>query len=380
MVPDNTVNSSELRFGRARKAAALGAKFVRVSRELGAPLWRSTPRFVSLLGSRRFSPSEVWSLALLDPGLSARRLASYVSKDFAWPLYERCNRNEWMYLLNDKVAFHTTCHQLGLETLGCERVIGPEDLADLRRRMISDVPEGLESWLGKMPENFVVKPIDGYHGDGVRFFRREEGTLRIFGGPVIGFRDFVSELEAIASTATLVTLETGRTPAENRMMFQKMGFAHPEISELSGKDVMQSVRICTYLDPQGRPEILFAFLKIIAGEALIDNFQRGKTGNLIADLDRESGRVMRAIRFDPQLGASRPVERHPATHRNLVGFAVPGWEAICDLALRAAVAFPRTRAVGWDVGISAEGPVLLEGNGTWDPVSPFFRPLPAATP
>lgn len=356
-----------------REAFSLGARFVRVARGLGAPLWRSGPRFLSLISSRRFAPSEIWSLALLDPALDARQLARYVSKEHAWPLYERCNRNEGLHLLNDKLAFHLACEKLGLATLGCERVISAADLVDLKQQSGTDAPGSLGSWLEALPGHFVVKPIEGYHGDGVRFFRREQERLHFVSGSALDFREFVSELETIASVATL---ESGETEPENRMMVQRMGFAHPAIAELSDSEVMQSVRICTYLDPHGTPDLLFGFLKLIAGNSLIDNFQGGKTGNLIADLDRDSGCVTRAIRFDPQLGGSRPVDRHPVTGRPLIGFAVPHWQAACELALRAAQGFHRTRAVGWDIGITEAGPVLMEGNGTWDPVSPWYRPLP----
>lgn len=358
---------------RVRDAVSLGAKLVRVSRGLGIPIWRSTPRFIKLIGPRRFAPAEIWSLALLDPALGGRQLLNYVSKESAWPLYERGNRNEALALLNDKEAFDDTCRQIGLATLGCERVIDAQGLAELRRLAGADQPGALEAWLTNMPEHFVVKPIEGYHGDGVRFFRRVRGGLQLVAGPVIDFREFVSELEEIASASKLGSREEG---ANNRMMVQRMGFAHPAIAELSGSEVMQSVRICTYLDPQGAPELLFGFLKLIAGDALIDNFQGGKTGNLIADLDRDSGRVTRAIRFDTRLGGSRPVDRHPVTGRPLIGIEVPHWQAACELALRAAKGFHRTRAVGWDIGITETGPVLMEGNGTWDPVSPWYRPLP----
>ena len=57
----------------------------------------------------------------------------------------------------------------------------------------------------------------------------------------------------------------------------------------------------------------------------------------------------------------------PGTDRPFAGFELPHWTAIKDLALRAAAAFPWARSIGWDIGITDRGPVLIEGNERWSP-------------
>lgn len=312
-------------------------------------------------------------MALLDPELDAASLAAYVSKEMSWPLYERCNRNAAIALLNDKEEFHATCARIGLPTLGCERVLDPEGLCELRREAQAGDPSVARNWLAGLPELFVVKPVQGFHGDGVEFFHRDGDQIHLFSGEQLDFEAFLARLQILSGAETVGASEAGRG---QRLMFQRMGIAHPALVSLSGKTVMQSARICTYLDANGDADLLFAFLKVIAGDSLIDNFQGGKTGNIIANLDQATGRVLRAIRFDPRLGASRPVEHHPMTREALIGFQLPLWPEARELALRAARAFHGTRAVGWDIGITDQGPVLLEGNGTWDPVAPFFRGPP----
>ena len=44
------------------------------------------------------------------------------------------------------------------------------------------------------------------------------------------------------------------------------------------------------------------------------------------------------------------------------------------MALQAAAAFPWARSIGWDIGISDRGPVVIEGNQKW---SPSLVQLPA---
>jgi hypothetical protein len=64
----------------------------------------------------------------------------------------------------------------------------------------------------------------------------------------------------------------------------------------------------------------------------------------------------------------------PGTDRPLVGYRLPLWPQVKELALAAAVAFPWARAIGWDIGVTARGVVLIEGNDCW---SPSLLQLPA---
>jgi len=57
----------------------------------------------------------------------------------------------------------------------------------------------------------------------------------------------------------------------------------------------------------------------------------------------------------------------PGTDRPFAGFELPHWPAVKELALRAAAAFPWARAIGWDIGTTETGPVLIEGNERWSP-------------
>jgi putative polysaccharide biosynthesis protein len=64
----------------------------------------------------------------------------------------------------------------------------------------------------------------------------------------------------------------------------------------------------------------------------------------------------------------------PGTRTSFIGFRLPDWPQVKDLALRAAQAFPWARSIGWDIAISDRGPLLIEGNEEW---SPSLIQLPA---
>ena len=49
-----------------------------------------------------------------------------------------------------------------------------------------------------------------------------------------------------------------------------------------------------------------------------------------------------------------------------MGRPVPRWHDVLNLSVRAAKAFGEMRTVGWDIGITDEGPMVIEGNRTYD--------------
>jgi len=86
----------------------------------------------------------------------------------------------------------------------------------------------------------------------------------------------------------------------------------------------------------------------------MDNFMHGRTRNLAADVDLETGRlggVYGPLGTDPPLIVR--VERHPDTGRTLTGLMLPGWAELKACVERAARAFPDLVTAGWDVAMTA---------------------------
>ena len=55
---------------------------------------------------------------------------------------------------------------------------------------------------------------------------------------------------------------------------------------------------------------------------------------------------------------------HPITNEQIVGFKIPRWEEVKNLALTAATVTSDMRYSSWDIAVTNGGPVLVEGN--WD--------------
>lgn len=144
--------------------------------------------------------------------------------------------------------------------------------------------------------------------------------------------------------------------------------------QLTGFNMLQTMRICTHVTADNQVEILFAFMKLAGSEGLADAFNLGKTGNMLAEIDPTNGRFRKIHAMDQQQGYLVQVDYHPVTLANLLEFTVPCWQTCKQLAEQAALAFLPLRAVGWDIAITDQGPMVLEGNENWVPVVPFNLP------
>jgi hypothetical protein len=86
-------------------------------------------------------------------------------------------------------------------------------------------------------------------------------------------------------------------------------------------------------------------------------------GNIVVPLDTLTGKVI-----GPGIYAdiTKPDEyKHPVTGMDFIGFQVPHWEDCVKLVKKAALRIPENRSIGWDVAVTNNKPVLIEGNHNW---------------
>jgi len=132
---------------------------------------------------------------------------------------------------------------------------------------------------------------------------------------------------------------------------------HRVLAEMIGPTLC-CVRIVTVIGLRGTPSILGAVYKLQPEPLGVDHLSFGAIGSWV---DLDSGRLAPG-RSRHELGYTSVI---PGTDRAFVGFELPHWDEVKQLALRAAAVFPWARAIGWDIAISDQGPVLIEGNAEW---------------
>lgn len=57
-------------------------------------------------------------------------------------------------------------------------------------------------------------------------------------------------------------------------------------------------------------------------------------------------------------------KQHPITGQNLQGVSIPYWKETLEMLTGAAKEVPQVAYIGWDVAITPQGPIIIEGNTT----------------
>ena len=90
------------------------------------------------------------------------------------------------------------------------------------------------------------------------------------------------------------------------------------------------------------------------GKTIADNFHQGGKGVLV---NLENGTLV-GNGIDKKLYESKD----SITGITFDGFKIPYWDEIKKMVLEAALVNDKVNIVGWDVAISKNGPVIIEGN------------------
>lgn len=203
----------------------------------------------------------------------------------------------------------------------------------------------------------------------IKAFLAQPDVYPHFGKPLVGERSLGSlGFETLSSDRREIRLLDGRLVSVTEMaraihqnfpegyIFQRRLEPDAAVLRLCGKRIA-TVRVYTILGAEG-PEVFRTVWKIPAGANMADNYWR--PGNLLCAIDRETGKVRRAV-----TGGGfelHEVQCHPDTGTPLLGHEVLQLKEIETLALDAARVFSDLRIIGWDIAATVNGPVILEGN------------------
>ena len=182
----------------------------------------------------------------------------------------------------------------------------------------------------KQHEGAIVKLSDSAMGKGVTLVRDDaEEMLR--------FWDSISQ--SVREGASYVAEELIRQSAE-------MAAFHPKS--------VNTIRMMTFKTRDG-VVFLDSFLRLGRGESVVDN---AGSGGLFAEIDLEKGVVI----GDAITETGERYAVHPDTGVKISGFAIPHWQELLKLSRQLAEMLPEQKYVGWDLALTDEGWVVVEGN------------------
>ena len=127
---------------------------------------------------------------------------------------------------------------------------------------------------------------------------------------------------------------------------------HEEIAALCPTSV-NTIRVATLLGDK-KEGIVYAYIRIGNGKVM-DNVD---CGGMAAPVDIETG-VISSVGANK---AGETYEIHPMTGKKIPGTQIPYWEEAKKMCLEAMQVVPQVRFVAWDVAITPDGPVFIEGN------------------
>lgn len=172
-------------------------------------------------------------------------------------------------------------------------------------------------------KRLIIKPLDGSFGKGIKI---------------------VSEADGGAETL-LKLYPSGFIAEELIEQDERMAQLHPES--------VNTLRIHT-LQNNGEVEIFHPYIRIGRGKSVVDN---AGSGGVFTSCNPETGEVLTVV--DESCNS---YTNHPDNGFPLVGFKVPCWEEAFDFARQLALTNQDVHYCGWDLALSNDGWVLVEGN------------------
>ncbi|MBX2853582.1 MAG: hypothetical protein KTR21_01255 [Rhodobacteraceae bacterium] len=311
---------------------------------------RSTFEVVTEIGrlsfsSNKMSPKEYFDLQLYDPKLSKEDRRSYVSDLSGRKLNQGLNLLGARHggVLGDKLMLEALLRGTGLSGPQTQAVI---DTKALSHGVVLTTPEEAADFLRNAAEYPIFgKPVNMDRSRGAASIDRynpDHDVLEMISGDTISVDEFIKKVFELFS--------------EDAYVFQTRMRPHPDLAKISG-ETLGTVRMLT-LQYKGPPNVYYAVWKAPALGAVADNFWR--EGNMLVDVEVATG-LTRRCQISSGLKAQELTE-HPETGEAIVGVTMPMWEEAVALACSAARLFPKLAIIGWDVAITADGPVIVEGN------------------
>ncbi|WP_373749028.1 sugar-transfer associated ATP-grasp domain-containing protein [Bacteroides heparinolyticus] len=226
-----------------------------------------------------------------------------------------CNNKNYIHLLKEKNKFNEFFGQfVHRDWIFC----GDANEAEFRTFLLKH-------------EEVIVKPSDTYEGKGIHKVSTKSMMQDI--------SKYFKEYKA------------------GNFMMEEVSQNHPEIS--FGGMALNTIRVYSFLDAQGKPHILKAVLRCGTGTNIVDNFHSGGVGY---EIDLNTGIVISVGRsWDRE-----DIVVHPGTNLSVIGMHIPEWECVKSQCLAAAKLIPQCRYVAWDIAITEHGVEFIEGNHDGD--------------
>ena len=134
---------------------------------------------------------------------------------------------------------------------------------------------------------------------------------------------------------------------------------HPTLSEVCEVEDLVTIRAVSGMTRESA-ELLIAILEVPRDDG---------SGWWLVNIDCESGELVGSA-----VAQLPGWELYGSSIRPIVGKKLPCWTETLQLVAAAHGSVPGLRTVGWDLAITPDGPMIIEGNSTWGVIGPQVIP------
>ena len=250
--------------------------------------------------------------------------------------------------LGNKKIFYQRCMEKGLKVVPIYREIQ----ADGAIHSFND-SDGKRTALPR--ENLFIKPAVDKEGRGGEVWYWKEGLYQNPAGETLTEKELTERLVRRAKTESSVK---GKSLHGEELLVQPLTLPHKELGPFRIQ-ATPTVRIITCLDKHRRVQPGLGMLRFSMKEnAVVDN---ASAGGLVTMIDLESGTL--GSTFSSELkGSNEPLDFPLKDGKGIKDRTLPYWEDCILLVKEAHRHYPERMIVGWDLIITDDGPLLLEGN------------------
>jgi hypothetical protein len=308
-----------------------------------------------------FSPLEYNLYGFYKKDISRSEKLSFISNEKIIKIFRTTlNSKGWIPILQNKFLFYLYYSQFKLPIVKVYGFYYPErgffiDGTPLRNR------RDFQEWLLRTDiKDLVIKPVGSLGGKGIMIFEELVSTkvLRCNDGKTYNLKEVFSFMER-----DIKARQPKEDPYKGYIIEERIK-QDPLMNVLSGVS-LNTIRVSTLITQDNDILVDFGMLRVGKEESVTDNLHRG---GCVVNINVKDGSLDKKTFGYKGKEGPWVEEKKEKIREFFPDGRVPLWNEIVMLAKKAALISPELRSVGWDIAISKNGPVLMEGNDNWDMV------------
>ena len=257
---------------------------------------------------------------------------------------------EWTPITENKLLFNRYYSSFGLPVNELYGYYDSQNGITTDGTPLTNIVQLKEFLLELKPPTIVFKPVGGSKGQNILIFNSIH-----YGADDIVFTSNEGKDLTLSQVVLAMEKKVKGSSYQGFVMEPKVE-QDQGISSLNSSS-LNTIRVITILNKANQASVLCAALRLGRKGVGVDNFSQG---GLFVAINLTEGILGKGF-FGTKI-RSDFYQLHPDTEVPFSGFKIPFWKEVYQLACKAARVSPFCRSIGWDIAITPEGPVILEGN------------------